>query len=48
MKLHISMSMIVRLSALRKGRIGTVVRASDYGPRGPWFEFPPLLSSLLP
>ena len=30
------------------GRTGAVVRASDFGPRGPWFDSWPLLSLLWP
>ena len=29
-----------------RGRSGTVDRASDFGPRGPWFDSPPVHISL--
>ena len=29
-----------------KGRSGAVDRASDFGPRGPWFDSPPVHISL--
>ena len=31
-----------------KGRSGAVDRASDFGPRGPWFDSPPVHISLWP
>ena len=33
---------------LFKGRSGAVDRASDFGPRGPWFDSPPVHISLWP
>ena len=30
----------------REGRSGAVDRASDFGPRGPWFDSPPVHISL--
>ena len=38
---------IVQLS-MRRWRSGAVVRASDFGPRGPWFEPWPVHISLWP
>ena len=34
--------------AWRGRRSGAVVRASDFGPRGPWFDSQPVLISLWP
>ena len=31
-----------------RGRTGALVRASDFGPRGPWFEPRPVRRSLWP
>ena len=32
----------------KEGWSGAVNRASDFGPRGPWFDFPPVHISLWP
>ena len=32
----------------KEGRSGAVDRASDFGPRGPWFDSPPVHISLWP
>ena len=36
------------LSVLSEGRSGAVDGASDFGPRGPWFDSPPVHISLWP
>ena len=33
---------------LKEGRSGAVNRVSDFGPRGPWFDSPPVHISLWP
>ena len=33
---------------LLEGRSGALDRASDFGPRGPWFDSPPVHISLWP
>ena len=37
-----------KLTIARRWRSGAVVRASDFGPRGPWFEPRPVHISLWP
>ena len=37
-----------RQKDMLKGRSGAVDRASDFGPRGPWFDSPPVHISLWP
>ena len=39
---------VLSVSTIGERRSGAVDRVSDFGPRGPWFDFPPLHSSLWP
>ena len=38
----------IRSGVFEKGRSGAVDRASDFGPRGPWFDSPPVHILLWP